>query len=181
MSSAIDPAVLLDPDNPTPSIPAQTAMQGRLAPREGARLGAGHPPGGYLGGYEQEESCSSAITDIKVEGGNLVLTLARPTVSDKATDPKNYQVMVNGSTFLPQSDDIIYDPRSRSVTFRRLPLHPGDHVRVTVLGLWDANPYIPAPSVTCHMQIPKRRRVLGFSVFLALLLGVIVVVAYVAR
>jgi hypothetical protein len=164
MSFPIDPAVLLDPDTPAASIPSQTAMAGRLAKDSVA------------------PACSSVITDMKVEGSNLVLTLARPTDADKAKDPKNFQIMVNGSTFLARAGDIVFEPRSRRVTFRHLPLHPSDHVRVTVLGLWDVNPYIPAPSVTCHMQVPKKpRSLVGVSMALALLLGAIAVVAYIVH
>jgi hypothetical protein len=165
MSSVIDPAVLLDPNRPSPPDLAGTAMGGRLSEQESL-----------------ETSPASKITGCSAQGSKVILTLAEAADRRAAEDPKNYLVMVNGQTYLLPAGAISYNSQHRTVTLSDLPLRPGDQVAVTVMGLWDSNKDIPAPSVTVRAQVLRSLRpgwawfVIPAGVLLAIVIIVIALV-----
>jgi hypothetical protein len=158
-----DLAVLLDPDRPDRPLPSHTAMQGRLA-------------------GEHAESCdttASKIAALEVRGSTLVLTLSDGVEKAIAEDPKNYLVMINGGNYLLPRGAVSYDPRATTVTLRGIPFSRRDHIRVTVLGLWDRVENIPGPSVTRHAVVPPWRH-RGLMVSLIIVGGVALVILIVA-
>ena len=159
MTSIIDPAVLLDPDRPERSLPSHTAMQGRLA--------GDHAPADAV--------AASRIAAFDARGSTLVLTLTEDVDKAIAEEPKNYLVMINGGNYLLPRGAVSYDPRGKIVTLRGIPFSPGDHVGVTVLGLWDRVENIPGPTVTCHIVVPRRPH-RGRTVALLIAGGAVVVI-----
>jgi hypothetical protein len=159
MTSIIDPAVLLEPDRPNPELPSHTAMEGRLA--------ADHMTSG--------PSTASKIASFEVRGSTLVLTLSEGADRAIAENPQNYLVTINGGAHQLPRGAISYDPGGKTVTLCGVPFLPGDHVVVTVLGLWDQIKNIPRPAVTCHAVVPKRPH-LGRTAALLIAGGVVVVI-----
>jgi hypothetical protein len=161
MSSVIDPAVLIDPNRPSPPDLAGTAMEGRLSKKECLES----PP-------------ASKITGCIAQGSKFILTLAEAVDRNAAEDPKNYLVMVNGQTYLLAAGAIAYDSQHRTVTLRDLPLRAGDQVAVTVMGLWDSNKDIPAPSVTVRTQVLRasRRRWIWLVIPAGVVLAIVIIV-----
>jgi hypothetical protein len=161
MPSVIDPAVLLDPNRPSPPDLAGTAMESRLSEKE-----------------SPEASSASKIIGFTAQGSKLILTLAEAVDRNAAEDPKNYLVMVNGQTYLLLAGAISYDSQHRTVTLRDLPLRPGDRVAVTVMGLWDSNKDIPGPSVTVRTQVLRasRRRWAWLVIPAGLVLAIVIIV-----
>jgi hypothetical protein len=141
MTSIIDPTALLDPDRPNPTYPpAHTAMAGRLA-----------------AGYEASSAPTpTKVTAVDVRGSSLVLTLAEGADKAIAESPENYLVTINGGNHRLPNGSIQYNPVAKSVTLNGIPFSRGDHVSVTVLGLWDRIKNIPRPAIICGVQIPKR-------------------------
>src|SRR5438445_13436614 len=125
MTSIIDPAVLLEPDRPSPALPSHTAMAGRLA--------ADHMTSG--------PSTASKIASFEVRGSTLVLTLSESVDAAVAENPQNYMVTINGGAYQLPGGALSYDPIDMTVTLRGVPFLRGDHVLVTVLGLWDQIKY----------------------------------------
>ena len=159
MTSIIDPAVLLEPDRPSRALPSHTAMEGRLA--------ADHMTSG--------PSTASKIVSFEVRGSTLVLTLSEGVDQATAENPQNYMVTINGGAHQLPGGALSYDPIGKTVTLRGVPFLRGDHVVVTVLGLWDQIKNIPRPAVTCHAVVPKRPH-LGRTVALLIAGGVVVVI-----
>ena len=159
MTSIIDTAVLLEPDRPSPALPSHTAMAGRLA--------ADHMTSG--------PSTASKIASFEVRGSTLVLTLSEGVDKAIAENPQNYLVTINGGAHQLPRGAIAYDPLCMTVTLRDVPFLPGDHVVVTVLGLWDHIKNIPRPAVTCHAVVPKRPH-RGRTVALLIAGGVVAVI-----
>jgi hypothetical protein len=104
------------------------------------------------------------------------VTLTEDVGRARAEDPRHYLVMINGTTHLLQAGALTYDPATRTVTFRRLPIHPGNSVAITLLGLWDHLPHIPSQSVTCRTRVPEsaRPRWVGLVLIGAAILGLLV-------
>ena len=163
MTSIIDPAVLLEPDRPSRALPSHTAMEGRLA--------ADHMTSG--------PSTAGKVVSFEVRGSTLVLTLSESVDKAIAENPQNYLVTINGGAHQLPRGAVSYDPLCMTVTFHGVPFLPGDHVVVTVLGLWDQIKNIPRPAVTCHAVVPKRPH-LGWTVALLIAGGVVVVILIVA-
>jgi hypothetical protein len=161
MSSVIDPAVLLDPNRPSPPDLQGTAMKDRLSEKESL-----------------EVSPASKIIGCTAQGPKVILTLAEAVDRSAAEDPKNYLVMVNGQTYLLSAGAISYDSQHRTVTLRDLPLRPGDQVAVTVMGLWDSNKDIPAPSVTVRTQVLRasRRKWIWLVIPAGVVLAIVIIV-----
>ncbi len=159
MTSIIDPAVLLEPDRPSRALPSHTAMEGRLA--------ADHMTSGV--------STASKIASFEVRGATLVLTLSEGIDKATAENPQNYMVTINGGAYQLPGGTVSYDPLCMTVTIHGVPFLRGDHVVVTVLGLWDQIKNIPRPAVTCHAVVPKRAH-LGRTVALLIAGGVVAVV-----
>ena len=105
----------------------------------------------------------------------MVLTLSEGVDKAIAENPQNYLVTINGGAHQLPRGSISYDPLCMTVTFRDVPFLPGDHVVVTVLGLWDHIKNIPRPAVTCHALVPKRPH-RGRTVALLIAGGVVVVI-----
>ena len=163
MTSIIDPAVLLEPDRPSRELPSHTAMEGRLA--------ADHMTSG--------PSTAGKVASFEVRGSTLVLTLSEGVDKAIAENPQNYMVTINGGAYQLPEGTVSYDPISMTVTLRGVPFLRGDHVVVTVLGLWDQIKNIPRPAVSCHAVVPSRPH-LGRTVGLLIAGGVVVVILIVA-
>jgi hypothetical protein len=161
VSAVIDPAVLLDPNQPNPTDLSRTAERSTSK----ANLGPAVP-------------CMAGITGLTVRGHDIILSLADDVEASRATNPKNFLCMVNGSTFLLSPKDITFDASARTVTFRRVPMHAGDHVGLTVMGLWDRNPDIPDLSCTWRTQLPEPRRhwIVGALIVAVLIVAAVIVV-----
>jgi hypothetical protein len=159
MTSIIDPAILLEPDRPSPALPSHTAMEGRLA--------ADHMTSG--------PSTASKIASFEVRGSTLVLTLSECVGKAVAENLRNYMVTINGGAYQLPGGTVSYDPLGMTVTLRGVPFLRGDHVVVTVLGLWDQIKNIPRPAVICHAVVPKRPH-LRRTVALLIAGGVVVVI-----
>ena len=163
MTSIIDPADLLEPDRPSRALLSHTAMAGRLA----AEPMASGP------------STASKIASFEVRGSTLVLTLSEGVDKAVAEKPLNYLVTINGGAYQLPGGSVFYDPLCVTVTLHGVPFLRGDHVLVTVLGLWDQIKNIPRPAVTCHAVVPKRAH-LGRTVALLIAGGMVVVILIVA-
>jgi hypothetical protein len=120
-------------------------------------------------------STASKIASFEVRGSTLVLTLSEGVDKAIAENPQNYLVTINGGAHQLPGGVISYDPGGKTVTLCGVPFLPGDHVVVTVLGLWDQIKNIPRPAVTCHAVVPKRLH-LGRTVALLIAGGVVVVI-----
>ena len=167
MSSIIDPAVLLDPGQPSPTIPSGTAMKERIASES---LKAA------------EDFAASKVRSCGARGSQVFVTFTEDVGKARAEDPRHYLVMINGTTHLLAPNSIAYDRASRTVTFKRLPIHPGDSVAITALGLWDHPEHIPTQSVTCRTCLLKPAQSKWFSLvmlvafILVVLVGLMVIV-----
>ena len=141
MTSIIEPTALLDPDRPNPTYPpAHTAMAGRLA--DGCQA-----PG---------TAAPAKVSAVNVRGSSVVLTLSEGVDKAVAESPENYLVTINGGNHRLPGGAIAYNPVAKTVTISGIPFSPGDHVSITVLGLWDRIKDIPGPAIICGVQIPKR-------------------------
>jgi hypothetical protein len=123
-----------------------------------------------------DEALKARIEDCRVENGKLLVILREAVDARRAEDPPNYLVTINGSVQILPPRTVTYDQGSRTIRFDNLELRPGDFVTVTLIGLWDQNPYIPGPTVICHIRVPPRRQprvvwfvLLGGLVLLAIL------------
>src|SRR5437660_5751725 len=84
-ASIIDPAVLLDPGQPSPAVPSGTAMKERIA--SGSSKAA-------------EEFAASKVRSFGVRGLEVFVTLTEDVGKARAEDPRHYLVMINGTTHL---------------------------------------------------------------------------------
>ena len=105
----------------------------------------------------------------------MVLTLSEGVDKAIAENPQNYMVTINGGAYQLPGGAVSYDPLSMTVTFSGVPFLRGDHVVVTVLGLWDQIKNIPRPAVTCHAVVPERPH-LRRTVALLIAGGIVVVI-----
>ena len=163
MTSIIDPAVLLEPDRPSRALPSHTAMEGRLA----------------ADNMTSGPSTAGKVASFEVRGPTLVLTLSESVDKAIAENPQNYLVTINGGAYQLPEGAVSYDPIGMTVTLRGVPFLRGDHVVVTVLGLWDQIKNIPRPAVTCHAVVPKRPH-LSRTIALLIAGGMVVVIMIVA-
>ena len=120
-------------------------------------------------------STASKIASFEVRGSTLVLTLSECVGKAVAENLRNYMVTINGGAYQLPGGTVSYDPLGMTVTLRGVPFLRGDHVVVTVLGLWDQIKHIPRPAVTCHAVVPKRPH-LRRTVALLIAGGVVVVI-----
>ena len=120
-------------------------------------------------------STASKIASFEVRGSTLVLTLSEGVDKAIAENLRNYMVTINGGAYQLPGGMVSYDPLGMTVTLRGVPFLRGDHVVVTVLGLWDQIKNIPRPAVTCHAVVPQRSH-LGRTVALLVAGGVVVVI-----
>ena len=142
MPSIIDPAVVLHPEQPNPTYPSHTAMEGRLA-----------------GDGRVSSVCpATKITAVNTRGSTFELTLSEGVDKATAEKPENYLVTINGASYVLPPGTVSYDPVRKTVTLRSIPFSRTDQVSVTIVGLWDRLKDIPGAAVICRVQVAQRSR-----------------------
>ena len=95
------------------------------------------------------------LASCQMRGTILLLSFSQGVKGNLADQPDPFMLRINGATHMIPLGALSYDSASRTTSIRGLPIRRGDHVSVTIAGLWDQRSYIPGESVTCNTHVEK--------------------------
>jgi hypothetical protein len=104
---------------------------------------------------ERESQGLVRLASCQMRGTILLLNFSQGVTASLADQPDPFMLRINGATHIIPGGALSYDSASRTTSIRGLPVRRGDHVSVTIAGLWDQQSYIPEESVTCNTQVER--------------------------